>query len=92
MARTPSPSLLDLDQVLTDPNTSLFGAAGYNKPIILSFAKSLRRRHKDCFPCEVSISLLDDRLVMFLLAENLSRALSGFQEGEFRFSLQKYCF
>ena len=58
----------------------------------LSFAKSLRRRHKDFFPLDVSTSVLDGGLIRRpakMLAENVNRALSGFQEREF--GLQNYC-
>jgi hypothetical protein len=52
----------------------------------LSFAKSLRRHQKDFFPLDVSSSVLDGRLIRHpakMLAENVNRALSEFQEGEF---------
>src|SRR5215469_9436639 len=52
----------------------------------LSFAKSLRRHHKDFFPLDVSSSVLvagGPVARRKMLAESVNRALSGFQEEEF---------
>jgi hypothetical protein len=41
----------------------------------LSFAKSLRRHHKDFFSRDVSISVLDSRPMMFSPGEGCSRKM-----------------